>query len=631
MHIYKNSKGFLWIIFIAITLSLTSFRFIANATKVEKTILLEEKTYLNQEVKSVYKSFAELDAIAEMYRKDEADLNTFKSALSKARNQYKRIEFYLAFHFPEFVKKHINGAPLLHLELENARSVVDPEGLQVLDELAYAEESTYNKQKIYEVSKKLFGNMYAFQQKNAILNVEDDAEIETLRLQLVRIFSSGVTGFDTPGSLNGLPESKSSLQGMQDYFTKAYSKTKETEAFNEVNKLFKGAVEYLDKNQSFEDFDRLTFLKQYIDPLYKSLKAFKSKNAATKLTYITSWNSDSESLFASDFLNPYAFTLLKKEEDSEALKLLGEQLFYDANISGNGKMSCATCHQPNKGFTDGMPKSMSSVEGKTVLRNSPTLLNAVFADRYFYDLRAYTLEQQAEHVIFNPHEFNTAYSAILQKIGDDKDYQNSFKKVFGNKAEINRANFAKALASYVLSLQSFNSEFDKYVRGEVKNIPDGVKRGFNLFAGKANCATCHFTPTFSGLVPPMYTENESEILGVLADSKKQPYQLDDDLGRIENDVNTEKAWIYSRSFKTTTVRNVALTAPYFHNGAYKTLEDVVDFYNDGGGAGLGLSVSNQTLSDEPLDLTDQEKKDLISFMEYLTDNTAGEKQMKKKL
>ena len=129
----------------------------------------------------------------------------------------------------------------------------------------------------------------------------------------------------------------------------------------------------------------------------------------------------------------------------------------------------------------------------------------------------------------------------------------------------------------------------------------------------------------------MYTENESEILGVLADSKKQPYQLDDDLGRIENDINTEKAWIYSRSFKTTTVRNVKLTAPYFHNGAYKTLEDVVDFYNDGGGAGLGLSVPNQTLSDEALNLTDQEKKDLISFMKYLTDNTAGEKQMKKKL
>ena len=128
-------------------------------------------------------------------------------------------------------------------------------------------------------------------------------------------------------------------------------------------------------------------------------------------------------------------------------------------------MSCASCHDPNKGFSDGMAKSASSVSGETVQRNSPTLLNAVYADRYFYDLRAFTLEQQAEHVIFNDKEFNTAYEEILVKLKSSAAYKSQFVKAFGNK-EITRADFSKALASYVLSLQSFNSPFDRYARRE---------------------------------------------------------------------------------------------------------------------------------------------------------------------
>lgn len=439
--------------------------------------------------------------------------------------------------------------------------------------------------------------------------------VTAMRQQLIRDFSMGVTGFDTPGSLNGLEEVQSSFQGMLTFFKDNYNGN--TVAKNEVIHLFKEAIAYLNNPVSFEDFDRLTFLKSFVDPLYKKLGELEGAVNPDYLKYTSGWNTESTSIFAADFLNPYYFTELKKGDDSKELRELGKTLFYDPIVSNEGKLSCASCHNPDKGFTDGVPKSLSNIQGKTVLRNAPTLLNAVYADRYFYDLRAFSLEQQAEHVIFNHDEFNTAYSDILNKLKADETYADKFKTVFGKNA-VTRENFSKALVSYVMSLQSFSSPFDKYIRGEQADIPAEVKRGFNLFAGKANCATCHFMPTFSGLVPPFYNENESEILGVLDDPKKAP-RLDMDMGRNDNKIQSEQAWIFERSFKTTTIRNIEVTGPYFHNGAYSTLEEVIDFYDNGGGEGVGLGVSNQTLSPDALNLTDEEKSDLIAFLKSLTD------------
>jgi cytochrome c peroxidase len=350
----------------------------------------------------------------------------------------------------------------------------------------------------------------------------------------------------------------------------------------------------------------------------------KGEDSSQLLAYASPWNSKSQSIFAADFLNPYFFTRLTKEEDSKELHDLGKSLFYDPVLSNDNGMSCASCHNPDKGFTDAQPKSLSSVQGKTVLRNAPTLLNAVYADRYFYDLRAYTLEQQAEHVIFNPSEFNTAYSSILKKLNNNPEYAKKFKSVFGS-GDINRENFSKALASYVLSLSSFNSEFDKYVRGEDTKMSDEAKRGFNLFMGKAACATCHFAPTFAGLVPPFYNENESEILGVMQNPKDPSSKIDEDSGRLTNGIGIEQAWIYEKSFKTSTVRNAGITAPYFHNGAYTTLEEVIEFYNLGGGEGMGRTVKNQTLAPDVLNLTPAEQKDLIAFIKTLTDDSVTKK------
>jgi len=284
-------------------------------------------------------------------------------------------------------------------------------------------------------------------------------------------------------------------------------------------------------------------------------------------------------------------------------------------------MSCGTCHQPDKAFTDGLQKSRSNHSEGTVLRNSPTIINSVFSSRHFYDLRSDRFENQAMDVIKNADEFRSDFDEIREKLSQSPEYQQLFNEAFEyatwSETKIDRYTITTALASFVKSLRSFNSPFDQYIRGETKEIDPQIERGFNIFMGKGACGTCHFAPTFNGLVPPDYHENETEVLGVPADTTNT--KIDPDEGRFANGRPHEAAEHYRHSFKTVTVRNVALTPPYMHNGVYETLEQVVDFYNNGGGAGMGLEVEYQTLAPDSLGLDVDEQQALVKFMEALTD------------
>lgn len=592
---------------------------------------------------------------ARLFKNEEISIEELQQQLKNTRNSFKKNEAALTFYYPEHIKAYINGAPLLHLDpfpidqksksdyytmspeayrvslpldeldtghFRGKEKVVEPKGLQVLDELIFAEEAFEEKDYILQLAQHL--QAYFAPIKTAVnqrIYFYDYEIAEAARLELIRIFSLGVTGFDTPGSLNALEEAKYSLIGIQTLIKPILHRLSK-EKKKEIDKLFQKSDRYLEKNNDFENFDRLTFLTKYIDQLYEKLgnaqQELHIKSTALVYGETPSWNAASSSIFSKDFLNPYYYSLLNENDDSEALRSLGEKLFFDEKLSNSGRMSCASCHKPELAFTDGKEKSLANVNGKTVLRNSPSLINAVFADRYFYDLRAQDLEEQAEHVIENHLEFNTSFEEIIHKLSQSESYQNLFNVNFKEQESITRYNISKALSSYVLSLRSFDSEFDRYVRGESKTIAKDVKQGFNLFMGKANCATCHFPPTFSGLVPPLYQENESEVLGVL--EQPNSYKIDQDLGRFKNQVFGEAQDIYKNSFKTTSVRNVEITAPYFHNGAYQTLEQVINFYNNGGAAGIGLSyeLPQQTLPKDSLNLTIKEQAAMVSFLKSLT-------------
>jgi len=617
----------------------------------------EFRPVVNHQAFALAKEIEKLNTVAEGYSQKSATLKQLRDQVAKTRIAFKQAECILEYYYPKHIKSYINGPPLNHLDpypvkeefhdnnyygltpqeysktqpidhlntdhYRGAPRVVAPVGLQVLDETVFGDAIEANA--VLQLTANLKERYAILVKAVEFRNYYYDHEImEAARLELVRIFTMGITGFDTPGSLNAMEEAAASLQGMREILQPFLSRLNATQK-QQVESLLNKNIAYLIKNKDFDSFDRLVFMTDYYNPLYKALRDMQLKlsikSSQEVSGEISAWNANSDNLFGEDFLNPYYYTLLKEQDDSPELRALGKELFYDAALSSSGTMSCATCHKPELAFSDGVPKSLASAEGKVVLRNSPSLINSVFSDKYFYDLRAVDLEEQAEHVIENHLEFNTTFTEILKKLGSSTKYKAAFEKAFGNDSEANRYRFSAALTSYVASLRSFDSPFDRFARGEANTISPQVKQGFNLFMGKAACATCHFAPTFSGIVPPLYHENESEVLGVMTNPSTMV--VDTDSGRIANNIIEDAEEIYRHSFKTMTVRNVKLTAPYFHNGAYSTLEQVIDFYNTGGAAGVGMAyeVPNQTLPPDHLNLSKKEVAALIAFLESLTIDT----------
>jgi len=292
-------------------------------------------------------------------------------------------------------------------------------------------------------------------------------------------------------------------------------------------------------------------------------------------------------------------------------------LFSDVSLSKNNNISCASCHNENIAFTDGKTTSVTNIHNNAVQRNAPTVLYAGFQKSYFYDLRSQDLENQIENVINNPQEFDLTPQQINKKVLANATYEAFFKKAYPNKKEITAYEIRNAIAAYVRSLMPFSSKIDAYFKGD-STLSDSEINGFNVFTGKAKCATCHFIPLYNGTVPPWYNNSESEVIGVPKSIEWKRATIDKDLGRYT--INQLEPLRYS--FKTPTVRNIEKTGPYMHNGVYKTLDQVIHFYELGGGNGIGMNLEFQTLPFDNLALTAKEKLDLIAFLKTLTD---GEK------
>ena len=289
---------------------------------------------------------------------------------------------------------------------------------------------------------------------------------------------------------------------------------------------------------------------------------------------------------------------------------MGKLLFSDPVLSGSGTRSCQSCHQPEKVFTDGLAKN--TIIGKTELlgRNTPTLINAALQPALFYDLRVNSLEEQSHSVVQSEKEMHGSMSLSVKQLWNDKKYRQMFLNAFPNedKSQIDTFEVMNAIGSYMRSLVFLNSRFDFYMRGNKTALNSNEINGFNLFMGKAKCATCHFMPFFNGTLPPAFKKMESEVIGV--PEKISGQTIDPDLGRY-NIIHVES---FRHAFKIPTVRNAARTGPYMHNGVFNSLDQVLDFYNKGGGVGSGIRIENQTLPLDKLGLTEEERKDIIDFI-----------------
>jgi cytochrome c peroxidase len=272
---------------------------------------------------------------------------------------------------------------------------------------------------------------------------------------------------------------------------------------------------------------------------------------------------------------------------------LGKQLYFDGRLSKNNAISCAFCHNPVAGFADPNQTSVG-VGGLRGGRQSPTVYNTAFNPFQFWDGRAGSLEEQAIGPIHNPVEMAETHEHVVPKIAKIKGYQEEFQKVFGTGVSLQ--GIAEAIAAYERTIISTNSAFDKFILGDQQAMGEDAQRGMALFKGKGRCILCHNDSNL--------TDNRFHNLGV-----PQVGPMEEDLGRYNVTLRERD----KRAFKTPTLRSITETAPYMHDGAFKTLEEVIDFFDKGGDANPQLSPLMK-----PLGLAPQEKTDLIAFLKALT-------------
>ncbi|MEL7119859.1 MAG: cytochrome-c peroxidase [Bacteroidota bacterium] len=357
--------------------------------------------------------------VAESFSQKKADLFTLQKTHRETRLALKEVEFLMSYLDPVAVKNFINGAPLPKPEpnIPELRAF-EPKGLQVLDELVYGDEVFDLRDSISFQASTLKKNFKLVKNYTGSLSLEHRFVFEAIRQELIRVFTLGVTGFDTPGSSHALPEADISMQTISKVISAYYPMLSKLDYSlqQEMAVQFTQAIIYIKNHNNFETFNRLEFLTNFINPLYENvLKAQKTlgiEDYYEAVGFNTKLNHKGTNLFSDDFINAFTYSGLKKNEFTQKRAELGKILFFDPLLSANNEGACATCHNPDKGFADGIAKSPAMNGEGTILRNAPGLVNSVFAEKYFYDLREKVLARQIKHVVLNPKEFNTTFTDI---------------------------------------------------------------------------------------------------------------------------------------------------------------------------------------------------------------------------
>jgi cytochrome c peroxidase len=332
----------------------------------------------------------------------------------------------------------------------------------------------------------------------------------------------------------------------------------------------------------------------------------------------------------------WAYFIPKDNPMTTAKVELGRKLFFDPRLSADGAISCATCHDPARAFADGK-RVAEGIGGRRGERNSPTLLNAMFNASQFWDGRAGSLEEQARMPLTNPDEMgNASHDEVIARLAAIPEYVKEFREAFS--AAPNIDSFSRAIASFERSLVSGNSPLDRYVAGDINALSDSARNGLMLFRSKARCGVCHsFNQAFAAFATfPFLTDTNYRNTGVAAN-----YREFDPLGRQAMTAARDESGAALRdlsrqaraselgrflvsgnlldigAFRTPSLRNVELTAPYFHDGSVDSLAEVVRFYVKGG-------VANPTRDWqlEPVALDESEQRDIVEFLKSLTSDDA---------
>jgi cytochrome c peroxidase len=544
--------------------------------------------------------------------------------IEEARIKLKNIDFWLRYFEPNAYRK-INGPLPVEWENEVFEKFEKPykrEGAGLsLAELSMSQTPLIRDSLLSLIDKSL-GAVKTFEADSITGQLNHHSHFFLAnRLFLLNLAAIYTTGFECPDTSRIIPELRSMLQGTKNIYDHFDQSFPEYPLSVEYLDLYEKTIRYVDgQSASFSAFDQFSFIKDYINPLFALNQQFINTYNVTSLNFNDyTLNNNIRSIFDKSLYTSQSikgiYSMVQDENTLREIRYIGKLLFYDPILSGNNKRSCASCHKPTEYFTDTTVSTALQFDQLNRLpRNAPTLINSIYNHLIMLDGKHISLQAQGKDVMTSPAEMNSSEKELVRKVLSCKLYRDAFKsllKLTPEEKEVNINHIASAITFYDGSFSRFYSPFDEAMNNNV-SVSDGVKRGFNLFMSRAKCATCHFVPNFNGVKPP-FIGSEFEVLGTPEDSLSTT--LSPDKGRWL--INEASETLHA--FRTGSIRNAEYTKPYMHNGVFKTLEQVIDFYDAGGGQGKKMIVDNQTLSGDSLKLSAEDKKDLLVFIYSLNE------------
>lgn len=559
---------------------------------------------------------------------DLSDKTILNAAINKYRRQLKACDFWFRYQDPIAYKK-LNGPLPVEWETEVFEKYEPPykrEGAGLSLAFLYIQNKAVRRDSLLKLIDASRVAMPLFSTDSMLKTLEDHSQFFLCnRLFLLNLATIYTTGFECPDKSRIILELAEMMQDVNNIYTNYNLDFTHSPLTNEYLALYSNTIHFI-QNQpvNFEQFDHFTFIRDFVNPLYRiNQQLMQQYNVHSKSSLDYSLNDKANSIFDKRLFEAQnSKGVFRKITDASMLSeidSIGKLLFYEPLLSGNTQRSCASCHKPDQYFTDTSVATASQFNHNgNLARNTPSLINAVYNHLLHQDGKFLTLQDQAKGVMTNELEMGSPEAAILKNVLSVPAYKKALVKLaaFSSEKELSLQHVISALTYYYGKFSDDNAPFDDAMNGKA-TLQGDQKSGFNIFMSKAQCGTCHFAPLFSGIKPP-YTNNEFEVIGVPADTLFK--KLSTDKGRY----NIHPSFETNNAFRTPTLRNTVFTKPYMHNGIFNSLEAVIDFYDAGGGRGKGLPVNNQTLAGDSLHLTSLEKKQLLAFINSLTEKTRPE-------
>jgi len=556
---------------------------------------------------------------------DNKQKKNIAEVINRTRLKMKACDFWLRYLEPVAYKK-INGPLPVEWETEVFEKFEAPykrEGAGLTLAFQYMEEENAYKDSLQQLITASTASLKTFLADSITSQLDSYHHFFLCnRLFLLDLATIYTSGFDCPDTAVIIPELQNMLE-QTGFIYNTYNQEFQQHPLEEnYLELYNKAIKFVqDQNKGYEQFDHFSFIKDFVNPLFRINQQHIKKYKVQSSSYMD-YSLDDEALSIFDkhlYRAQNAKGIFSRISDKKILAeidSIGKLLFYDPILSGDNKRSCASCHKLDNCLADtSMATELKFNSTVPLGRNQPSLINSVYNHLLNLDGKFLTLQDQAKGVITNPEEMGGNEEDVVKKVLSVplyKEYLNRFTSISNEKEKVSIKHITSALTYFYGKFSNYYSPFDEAMNNN-QPLEEDAKAGFNVFMGKAQCGTCHFAPQFNGIKPP-YINNEFEVIGV--PSAEAANHLSNDHGRFAVHAAAET----KNAFRTPTIRNTQFTKPYMHNGVYKTMEEVIDFYDAGGGAGKGIAINNQTLPADSLKLTAAEKKQLLAFINSLTEN-----------